>query len=93
MEWVGRTGIHLRTEVKAMDRSRLTADVMNVIADMRINILSVFSRVTKNNLAIMNLKLEIKDMSHMHAVMQRIQKIKDILEVRRVLPGEVRGDS
>lgn len=94
VEWVEERGIYtVELEVKAMDRSRLTADVMNVIADMRINILSVFSRVTKNNLAIMNLKLEIKDMSHMHAVMQRIQKIKDILEVRRVLPGEVRGDS
>ena len=56
-------------------------DVMSVIADMRIPILSVFSRATKNDLAIMNLKLEIKDMSHMYAVIQRIQKIKDVFEV------------
>jgi len=93
VEWAEERGIYtVELEVKAIDRSRLTADVMNVIADMRINILSVFSRVTKNDLAIMNLKLEIKDMSHMYAVIQRIEKIRDILEVRRVLPGEVRGD-
>jgi len=93
VEWAEERGIYtVEIEVKAIDRPRLTADVMNIIADMRINILSVFSRATKNDLAIMNLKLEIKDMSHMYAVMQRLQKVKDVLEVRRVLPGEVRGD-
>jgi len=94
VEWAEERGIYtVELEVRAMDRHHLTTDVMSVIADMRIPILSVFSRATKNDLAIMNLKLEIKDMSHMYAVIQRIQKIKDVFEVRRVLPGEVRGES
>lgn len=93
VEWAEERGIYtVEIEVKAIDRARLTADIMNIIADMRINILSVFSRATKNDLAIMNLKLEIKDMPHMYAVIQRLQKVKDVLEVRRVLPGEVRGE-
>ncbi|HOQ08753.1 MAG TPA: bifunctional (p)ppGpp synthetase/guanosine-3',5'-bis(diphosphate) 3'-pyrophosphohydrolase [Syntrophomonadaceae bacterium] len=93
VEWAEERGIYtVEIEIKAMDRARLTADIMNIIADMRINILSVFSRATKNNLAIMNLKLEIKDMPQMYAVMQRLQKVKDVLEVHRVLPGEVRGE-
>jgi GTP pyrophosphokinase len=79
-------------EVKAMDRPRLTTDVMNVIADTRIQINSVFSRVTKNGLALINLKLEVMDMGHLTAVKQRIQKVKDVIEVRRVLPGEIRGE-
>lgn len=93
VEWAEDRGIYtVEIEVKAIDRARLTADIMNIIADMRINILSVFSRATKNDLAVMNLKLEIKDMSHMYAVMQRLQKVKDVLDVRRVLPGEVKGE-
>ncbi|NLU47818.1 MAG: bifunctional (p)ppGpp synthetase/guanosine-3',5'-bis(diphosphate) 3'-pyrophosphohydrolase [Syntrophomonadaceae bacterium] len=93
VEGAEERGIYtVEIEIKAMDRARLTADIMNIIADMRINILSVFSRATKNNLAIMNLKLEIKDMPQMYAVMQRLQKVKDVLEVHRVLPGEVRGE-
>ena len=93
VEWAHETGIYVvELEVKAVDRSRLTTDVMNVIADTRVQINSVFSRVTKNGLALINLKLEVMDMDHLTAVKQRIQKVKDVLEVRRVLPGEIRGD-
>lgn len=94
VEWAEERGVYTaELEVKAFDRSRLTTDVMTILADMRIHILSVFSRATKNNQAIINLKLEIRDMGHLHAAVQRIQKVKDVLEVRRVLPGEVRGES
>ncbi len=93
VEWASETGIYVvELEVKAMDRPRLTTDVMNVIADTRVQINSVFSRVTKNGLALINLKLEVIDMDHLTAVKQRIQKVKDVLEVRRVLPGEIRGE-
>ena len=93
VEWADDRGIYtVELELKAMDRSRLTTDVMTIIADMRIHIHSVYSRATKNNEAIMNFKLEIRDLAQLNAVIQRIHKVKDVLEVRRVLPGEVRGE-
>jgi GTP pyrophosphokinase len=93
VEWVDDIGIYtVELEVRAIDRPRLTTDVMDVIADVRIHINSVFSRVTKNNQAVMNLKIEIKDLTKLQAVMERIQKVKDVLEIRRVLPGEIRSD-
>ncbi len=93
VEWACETGIYVvELEVKAMDRPRLTTDVMNVIADSRVQINSVFSRVGKNGQALINLKLEVMDMGHLTAVKQRIQKVKDVIEVRRVLPGEIRGE-
>lgn len=93
VEWADNRGLYcVELEVKAMDRSMLTTDVMTIIADTRIHINSVFSRVTRNNLAVMNFKLEIKDISQLQAVMQRIQKVKDVMEVKRVLPGEIRGE-
>lgn len=93
VEWADDRGVYgVELEVRAMDRPRLTTDVMIVIADTKIHINSVYSRITKNNRVIMNFKLEIKDMSHLQAVIQRIQKVKDVMEVKRVLPGEYRGD-
>ncbi|MEA1960639.1 MAG: bifunctional (p)ppGpp synthetase/guanosine-3',5'-bis(diphosphate) 3'-pyrophosphohydrolase [Bacillota bacterium] len=93
VEWASSRGVYVvELEVKAVDRSRLTTDVMNVIADTRIRINSVFSRVTKNDMVVINLKLEIMDMGHLNAVKQRIQKIKDVIEVKRVLPGEDRSE-
>lgn len=92
VEWADDRGIYIvELEVKAFDRPRLTADVMMIIADLRIQINSVFSRVTKNNVAIMDFKLEIKDISQLQTVMQRILTVQDVLEVRRTMPGEVRG--
>ncbi len=93
VDWSDDRGVYnVELEVKGIDRARLTTDVMNVIADTRIQINSVYSRVTKSQVAVMNFKLEIKDMSKLQAVMQRIKTVKDVLEVKRVLPGEVRGE-
>ncbi len=92
VEWASDKGNYIvEVEINALDRDRLTSDVMTVIADMRIPVNSVFSRATKNGLAVMNLKLEIIDMSQLDAVKQRVQRVKGIREVRRVLPGENRG--
>ncbi|MEN6328269.1 MAG: bifunctional (p)ppGpp synthetase/guanosine-3',5'-bis(diphosphate) 3'-pyrophosphohydrolase [Syntrophomonas sp.] len=93
VEWANEQGVYfVELEVRAFDRARLTTDVMNEIADARIPINSVFSRANKNGFAIINLKLEIKDMGRLHAVVQRIQKVRDVLEVKRVLPAESRSE-
>ncbi len=93
VEWADDKGLYsVELEVRALDRPRLTADVMVEINETRVHILSVFSRVTKNNWVVMNFKVEIRDIGQLQAVMQRIQKVKDVVEVRRVLPGETRSD-
>ncbi|MDO4540073.1 MAG: bifunctional (p)ppGpp synthetase/guanosine-3',5'-bis(diphosphate) 3'-pyrophosphohydrolase [Syntrophomonadaceae bacterium] len=79
-------------EVKANDRSRLTMDVMSLLQEAHIPINSIYSRATKNNLAVINLKLEIRDMEQLNAIRQRIAKVQDVLDVRRVLPGEERRE-
>ena len=92
MEWASDKGNYtVEIEIDAIDRDRLTSDVMTLIADMRIPVNSVFSRATKNGLAVMNLKLEIVDMAQFNAVRQRLQKVKGIQDIRRVLPGDNRG--
>ncbi|MEQ8173554.1 MAG: bifunctional (p)ppGpp synthetase/guanosine-3',5'-bis(diphosphate) 3'-pyrophosphohydrolase [Syntrophomonadaceae bacterium] len=93
VEWADASGVYnVELEVSAFDRPRLTTDVLNEIADARVQINSVYSRATKNNLALMNFKLEINDLGRLQAVIHRIQKVKDVIEVRRVLPGEARGE-
>ena len=89
MEWTSDKGNYMvEIEIDAIDRDRLTSDVMTLIADMRIPVNSVFSRATKNGLAVMNLKLEILDMTQLHTVKQRLQKVKGVQDIRRVLPGD-----
>lgn len=91
--WADKKGIYyVELEVKAFDRPRLTTDVMNLIADLHVQINSVFSRATRNGQAVMNFKLEIKDLTQLQSLIKRIQNVQDVLEVRRSHPGEVRGD-
>ncbi len=93
VDWADASGVYnVELEVSAFDRPRLTTDVLNEIAEARIQINSVYSRATKNNLALMNFKLEINDLNRLQAVIHRIQKVKDVIEVRRVLPGETKGE-
>jgi guanosine-3',5'-bis(diphosphate) 3'-pyrophosphohydrolase len=93
VEWADDKGLYsVELEVRALDRPRMTADVMLEINDTRVHIISVFSRLTKKNWVVMNFKLEIKDMGQLQALMKRIKKIRDVMEVRRVLPGEVRSE-
>jgi GTP pyrophosphokinase len=88
VDWVSAkpTVYTVEIEVTAIDRARLTADVVTIIADAHIGLHSVFSRATRNSMATINLKLQIRDLDHLQAIMQRISKVKDVVEVRRVVP-------
>ncbi len=94
VEWVSdkKGTFNVEVEINAFDRPRLTTDVLNEIADSHILVNSVFSRATKNNQALMNFKLEINDLDRLQALLHRLQRIEDVIGVRRVLPNENRGE-
>ena len=72
-------------EVTAIDRAPPTADVVTIIADAHITLHSVFSRATRNSMATINLKLQIKDLDHRRPLCSGSQS-KRCVEVRRVVP-------
>ncbi|MDK2882336.1 MAG: diphosphokinase / guanosine-3,5-bis(diphosphate) 3-diphosphatase [Bacillota bacterium] len=71
-------------ELEAMDRPGLLGDVMNVLGDMRTRISAVNARTTKNKIAIINLRLEIKDLDDLKSIMNRLGNIRDVFSVERV---------
>lgn len=73
-------------EVKALDRPRLTMDILNTITDSKTIINAVNSRAKKNKMALVNLKIEIRDLEHLYAIMQKVSQLSDVLEVHRVVP-------
>lgn len=80
------TTYQVEIEVKALDRPHLTTDIMNTIADTRTVINAVNARAKKNKMALVNLKLEIRDIEHLYTVMQKVSRVSDVLEVHRVVP-------
>ena len=73
-------------ELAAMDRPALLSDVMNVLSDMRTRISAVNARTTKDMITIINLRLEIKDLEDLKAIIKRLSTIRDVFSVERVTP-------
>lgn len=81
------TTYQVEIEVKALDRPRLASDIMNTIADTKTIINAVNARAKKDKLALVNLKLEIRDLEHLYYIMQKVSRVSDVLEVHRVVPS------
>ncbi|MGB9661971.1 MAG: RelA/SpoT family protein [Moorellaceae bacterium] len=76
----------VQIEAVALDRPRLAMDIMSAVADTKTIINSVHARATRNNLATIDLKIEIHSLEHLQYILDKIRRIKDVMEVKRVTP-------
>jgi GTP pyrophosphokinase len=74
-------------EALAMDRPKLAMDIMTTVADTKTIINSIHARATKNNLAVVDLKLEIKGLEHLNFLVEKIKRVKDVMDVKRITPS------
>lgn len=72
-------------QIQALDRAGLLADVANIVAETRTNMISAFARGTKNKMAAIDLVLEIKNLEQLQYIMQKLGRIKDVMSVERVV--------
>ncbi|NMA14822.1 MAG: hypothetical protein GX930_06250, partial [Clostridia bacterium] len=72
-----------------LDRPRLAMDIMTAIADTKTTINSVHARATKNKLASVNVKIEIRSLDHLDYIINKLRRLKDVIEVKRVTPGSM----
>ncbi|TDA64472.1 MAG: bifunctional (p)ppGpp synthetase/guanosine-3',5'-bis(diphosphate) 3'-pyrophosphohydrolase [Clostridia bacterium] len=77
----------VQIEAVATDRPRLAADIMTAIADTKTIINAVNARATRNSMATVDLKVEIRNLEHLQYVMDKVRRVRDVLEVRRVTPS------
>ena len=73
-------------QMKAYDRDGLMKDVSTLIAEEGINMGKVSVDV-KNNLAIFDLVLEVRDLAQLSKVLDRLENLANVLEAQRVRPG------
>lgn len=77
----------IRLEVLGIDRSGLLRDVMNVLSEMKISASWVTARgdKSKNKMATVDLTVEIHNLEQLEYLRQRLGKVRDVFEVRRVV--------
>ncbi|MGE5653019.1 MAG: ACT domain-containing protein, partial [Bacillota bacterium] len=73
-------------ELNGLDRSGLLHDIIKVLADSKTNIHHLNGRTKKNNYAVVDLTLEIRDTDHLNFVLDRLRRMRDVYSVERMTP-------
>lgn len=87
-----KTAFQVEIMITAIDRTKLTMEVINIVSDAKIHINAINARARKNGSAIIDLKIDINSLEQLNSIMEKIKKIKDIIEVKRVTPSKVMED-
>ncbi|MEY2569469.1 MAG: diphosphokinase / guanosine-3,5-bis(diphosphate) 3-diphosphatase [Actinomycetota bacterium] len=84
-----RTGVFVASiEVRALDRSRLLADVSRALSDYHVNILSSSSQRGADQVSRMRFDFELADPAHLDSLLASLKRIDSVYDAYRVLPGK-----
>ena len=74
-------------EVKALDRSRLGADVWKVLSDHHLNIVRSDSHTGADRVSKMRFEFELADPAHLESVLGALKRVDSVYDAYRALPG------
>jgi guanosine-3',5'-bis(diphosphate) 3'-pyrophosphohydrolase len=85
VKWYSASNAAYMAEITliANDRASLLLEVTNAIIESKIAIKAINARTTRDQIAIMNLTLEISDTEQLDKIIKRLKKIDSVLEVAR----------
>jgi GTP pyrophosphokinase len=75
-------------EVKALDRSRLLADVAKVLSEHHVNILSSASHTAADRVSRMRFEFELADPAHLESLLGALRRLDSVYDAYRILPGK-----
>lgn len=82
----------VKLEINGMDRAGLLSEVMNILSEMKISAKWVNARGKKDHGAVIGLVIEVKGLKQLEYITNKIRRIKDVYDVRRVsFSGQVLG--
>ena len=70
-------------EIFANDRNGLLADIVKEINNTKINLQAVSSRITKEKIAVTEVKIEVENIEELNKVLKALRKIDSVYEVKR----------
>ena len=74
----------VKLEITGMDRAGLLSDVMSILLEMKISANWVTARGKKDRGASIELVLEMRGLEQLEIIMNKLMRIKDVYDVRRV---------
>ena len=72
-------------EVTGMDRRGLLNEVLQAVSETKTNMTAVSGKSDKNKMASILMTILIHNKDHLHSVVERIKRVKDVYTVRRIM--------
>ncbi|MCJ7703236.1 MAG: bifunctional (p)ppGpp synthetase/guanosine-3',5'-bis(diphosphate) 3'-pyrophosphohydrolase [Anaerolineales bacterium] len=73
--------------VTAYDRSGLLRDISTLLVEEDVTMSKVRVDVNRQNMAVFELLLQVRDVAHLSRVLDRLERLSNVVESRRVRPG------
>lgn len=73
----------VQIEVLALDRQGMLADLTRVLSDYRVNIHSVSSISSADQVASIRFQFELADLAHLNAVLSALRRVDSVFEAKR----------
>lgn len=86
VEWEEAAGefFLVTIEIISYDRTGLMADILAVLAGMKLSVSAANVKVQPDGMAVMNLGIQIKDLQQLEFVMTRLRRVRSVHSVRRM---------
>nr|WP_170271637.1 bifunctional (p)ppGpp synthetase/guanosine-3',5'-bis(diphosphate) 3'-pyrophosphohydrolase [Caldanaerobacter subterraneus] len=86
VEWAQDRNMAYQADIQIManDKFGLLTEVTGVLADAKINVKAINARTTRDNIAIINLTLEITSKEQLEKVMNRLKSLEGVMDVYRL---------
>ena len=90
VEWdyVSNDAFEVNMEIVAYDRTGIMAEIMAVLAEMKISILSVNAKVNENKNVTIHMGISIKDLAQFEFIATKLRRLKDVYKVQRYTGGQ-----
>jgi GTP pyrophosphokinase len=87
VEWEGDPNQYYNVdiEISAMDRRGLLNEVLQAVNETKTNIVAVSGRSDRNKIAFISMTISIHNIDHLHKVVERIKRVRDIFSVQRIM--------
>jgi GTP pyrophosphokinase len=85
VSWYTGTNVSYKADITVLanDRTALLMEITNVIGESKIPLKAINARTTKEQVAIMNLTLEITDTEQLDKIIKKVKKVEGVFEVTR----------
>jgi GTP pyrophosphokinase len=85
VSWYTSNNVEYKADITVMaqDRTALLMEITNVIGEAKIPLKAMNARTTKDQIAIMNLTLEITNTEQLEKIVKKIRRVNGVFEVTR----------